>query len=114
MLRFRLVLVPFPFDDLNGNKVRTCICLTEPTSAYKHVIVAFITSQIDKADELSDLHILDSDADFPSTGLHTSSAIRLHRVATLPIHLFRRQLGTLPSSYHTQLHQKLKDLYQLE
>jgi mRNA interferase MazF len=114
MLKFRVALVPFPFDDLSGSKVRTCICLTEPTTAYQHVIVAFITSQISKANESSDLHILSSDAAFASTGLHTSSAIRLHRVATLPIHLFVRQLGTLPIHYHEELHLKLKDLFQLE
>jgi mRNA interferase MazF len=114
MLKFRIVLVPFPFDDLSGIKVRTCVCLSEPTGPYQHVVVAFITSQINKADEPSDLHILSSDAAFALTGLHTSSAIRLHRVATLPIHLFVRQLGTLPIDYHDELHLKLKDLLQLE
>ena len=114
MLKFRFVLVPFPFDDLSGSKVRTCVCLTEPTSTYNHVIVAFVTSNIGSANEPSDCRLMKSDADFALTGLHTNSAIRLHRVATLPMHLFIRQLGSLPISYHEELHQKLRDLFQLE
>ena len=114
MLKFKIVLVPFPFDDLSGSKVRTCICLTEPTTTYKHVIVAFITTQIANANESSDLHILRSDAAFALTGLHASSAIRLHRVATLPMHLFQRQLGILPIDYQEELNTKLKDLLQLD
>jgi mRNA interferase MazF len=26
----RVVLIPFPFDDLSGAKVRPAVCLTEP------------------------------------------------------------------------------------
>jgi mRNA interferase MazF len=114
MLKFKIVLVPFPFDDLSGSKVRTCICLTEPIGTYKHVIVAFITTQIAHATEPSDLHLLKSDTSFASTGLHASSAIRLHRVATLPMHLFQRQLGVLPIDYQEEFHTKLKDLLKLD
>lgn len=113
MLKYTIVLTPFPFDNLNGSKVRTCICLTEPTGTYKHVIVAFITTQIHNANEPSDLHLLNTDADFSKTGLHASSTIRLHRVATLPMSLFMRQLGTLPVSYQTNLDLKLRKLLDL-
>ena len=113
MLKYTSVLTPFPFDNLNGSKVRTCICLTEPTSPYKHVIVAFITTQINNANEISDLHIRNTDADFGQTGLRASSAIRLHCVATLPMSLFMRQLGILPVSYQTDLDLKLRQLLDL-
>jgi hypothetical protein len=54
-LKNTIVLVPFPLDDLSGSKVRPCICLTDAIGLYQHVIVAFITSQISKANEQSDL-----------------------------------------------------------
>ncbi len=31
MNKGKVVLVPFPFDDLSSTKVRPAVCLTEPT-----------------------------------------------------------------------------------
>jgi len=30
MIRGKVVLVPFPFDDFSGTKVRPTVCLTDP------------------------------------------------------------------------------------
>lgn len=30
MMKGKVVLVPFPFDDLSANKVRPAVCLTNP------------------------------------------------------------------------------------
>jgi mRNA interferase MazF len=46
MTKGKVVLVPFPFDDLSTTKVRPAVCLTHPIGPYRHVILAFITSQI--------------------------------------------------------------------
>jgi len=43
MTRGKVVLVPFPFDDFSGTKVRPAVCLTEPIGTHRHVILAFIT-----------------------------------------------------------------------
>lgn len=45
-MRNKVVLVPFPFDDLTGSKVRPAICLTEAAGPYRHVVLAFITSVV--------------------------------------------------------------------
>ena len=45
MTRSKIVLVPFPFDDLSATKVRPAVCLTEPIGPHRHVVLAFITSQ---------------------------------------------------------------------
>jgi mRNA interferase MazF len=45
MIRGKVVLVPFPFDDLSSTKVRPAVCLTNPIGPHRHVIVAFISSQ---------------------------------------------------------------------
>ena len=112
-MKYKFSLVPFPFDDKNTNKVRPCLCLTEPVGTNNLITVAFITSQIRNAHEPSDILLLKSDIYFAETGLRESSAIRLHKVASLPLHLFKRELGSLPSSYHEELDIKLKHLYQL-
>ena len=112
-MRNKIVLVPFPFDDLTGSKLRPALCLTNSIGTYNHVVVSFITSQVAKANEPSDLQIMATDAEFNRTGLKVDSSIRFHRLATIPISLIQRQLGILPVSYQTVLEQKLKTLFEL-
>lgn len=83
MLKNKVVLVPFPFDDLSGNKVRPAVCLTNESGPYGHKILAFITSRIPDT-------LLDSDIVFdiinPNTataGLKVSSTLQLHRLMTV-------------------------------
>ncbi len=112
-MKYDIVLVPFPFDDLSGTKVRPAVCLTDPMTGYNHLVIAFITSNIAIATEASDLIINSTDADFSMTGLRLSSAVRLHRLVTIPTRIIRRQLGVLPASYHADLEQKLRNLFDL-
>jgi mRNA interferase MazF len=37
-MKHKVVLVPFPFDDLSSTKVRPAVCLTEPVGQHKHVV----------------------------------------------------------------------------
>ena len=46
MTKYKVVLVPFPFDDLTSSKVRPAVCLSDPIGPYRHVILAFITSRV--------------------------------------------------------------------
>lgn len=45
MIKGKIFLVPFPFDDLSSTKVRPAIALTEPIGSFRHVVIAFISSQ---------------------------------------------------------------------
>ena len=45
MMKGKIVLVPFPFDDLSTTKVRPAVCLTDPVGPHCHVIIAFISSR---------------------------------------------------------------------
>ena len=112
-MKYDIVLVPFPFDDLSANKLRPAICLTDSITPYNHIVIAFITSQVAKATETSDITILNTDADFSLTGLKVSSAIRLHRLVTIDIAIIARRLGQLSSSFENQLKQKLTDVFDL-
>ena len=112
-MRYKIVLVPFPFDDLSGTKVRPAICLTNEISTYRHVVIAFITSQVSKANENTDIVLKIHDKNFNHTGLKVSSAIRLHRLITIPTNLILRQLGVLPSDYYLEISKKVKELFDL-
>ena len=112
-MKHKTVLVPFPFDDFTGIKVRPALCLTNKIGAYQHVVIAFITSQIGKATEPSNIPLLDTDTHFQITGLKVSSAIRLHRLVTVPTQIIKRQLGILPSDYHQNIEQQIRDLFEL-
>lgn len=48
--RFKIVLVPFPFDDLSSTKVRPAVCLTDAIGPHQHVVLAFITSRTLESD----------------------------------------------------------------
>jgi len=91
MRRGKVVLIPFPFDDLSATKVRPAVCLTDPIGPPYHVILAFITSRT--PDELldTDLVVNGTHADFASTGLRVSSTLRLHRLMTATTSLIQRE-----------------------
>ncbi len=93
--KYKVVLVPFPFDDLTSAKVRPAVCLTDPIGAHRHVVLAFITSRL--PDELLDSdYVIDSQqADFSATGLRIPSTLQLHRLLTLSTGIIQRELGQL-------------------
>jgi len=95
MTKAKIVLVPFPFDDLSATKVRPALCLTEPIGQYRHVILAFISSQIPATPFENEIIIRRDSPDFSLTGLKKDSVIGLHRLVTLNTSIFQRELGTL-------------------
>lgn len=113
MLLHKIVLLPFPFDDLSTSKVRPAICLTDRIGEHEHVVVAFITSKI-PADLLeTDLVIGSDHAEFSSCGLKVSSAVRLHRLMTISVNLIQRELGRLPSLLQAEAKTKIARLFSL-
>ena len=110
-LKNKVVLVPFPFDDLSSSKVRPAVCLTEPIGQYKHVVLAFITSRLSENPEASDVILQKDNEGFASTGLRVSSAIRLHRLMTVTTELIRRELGELSPKQQEEVNQKLHELF---
>src|SRR5437667_7498682 len=95
MTKRKVVLVPFPFDDLTANKVRPAVCLTDPIGSHRHVIMAFISSQVPETLTGTDVVLDPGRKDFAATGLRVASVLRLHRLVTLTTDLVVRQLGEL-------------------
>ena len=111
-MKHKIVLVPFPFDDLSSTKVRPAVCLTDKINPYGHVVLAFITSSVANPSN-SDLVVDSSAADFAVTGLKVSSTIRLHRLMTVSTTIIKRQLGRLSQKQSSDVEDRLRKLFEL-
>jgi mRNA interferase MazF len=107
MTKGKVVLVPFPFDDLSATKVRPALCLTNPMGKHSHIILAFITSQIPTNLLETDIVLDTSHPDFTASGLHKPSTIRLDHLMTVRKSLIQRELGTLSSDTQDKIAEKL-------
>ncbi|HVM47492.1 MAG TPA: type II toxin-antitoxin system PemK/MazF family toxin [Candidatus Acidoferrum sp.] len=113
MTKGKVVLVPFPFDDMTASKVRPAVCLTEPIGPHRHVVVAFVSSQVPLELAATDVVLEPKRPDFAATGLRVVSVLRLHRLVTLTTALIRRELGTLSQPWQAEVAQKLSALFGL-
>ena len=113
MSKGKVVLVPFPFDDLSTTKVRPAVCLTEPVGPQRHVILAFISSRIPEQLIESDLKIDQETENFAQTGLKVTSVLRLHRLMTVAQSFIRRELGSLPVEWLKEVELRLRHLFDL-
>lgn len=89
MIKGDIVLIPFPFTDLSGNKNRPGLILVIAPS---HVIVAFISTQTKWKNE-SDIFL------FPNkeNNLKKDSIIRLDKLASIDKDLILGRLGKISS-----------------
>ncbi|MCK4937425.1 MAG: type II toxin-antitoxin system PemK/MazF family toxin [Methanosarcinales archaeon] len=113
MMKGKIVLVPFPFDDLSTSKVRPAVCLTDPVGPHRHVIMAFISSRMSIDQLETDIILNSGHADFAMTGLRVTSTLRLHRMMTVTTALIRRELGELSPQMQNEVDNKLRKLFGL-
>lgn len=100
-----ILLIPFPFTDLTGQKNRPALVLITTDT---DITVAFITSQIRWQSE-HDLKLEPS----AENGLKVTSLVRLSKLATIDIELVIGRLGTLIQTDIQQLNKNLIKLLQL-
>lgn len=114
MTKGRIVLVPFPFDDMTASKVRPAVCLTDPIGPHRHVVVAFVSSQMPVNIAATDVVLDPQCQDFRATGLRVASVLRLHRLVTLTTALILRDMGKLSQAWQEEVDQKLALLFGLK
>ena len=90
MTRGTVILTPFPFTDLTGQKNRPAVVVSRSHRLGEDVIAAFISSVIRDRTE-TDLLVLKDHPDFGMTGLKSDSVIKLDKLATISR---RGDLGT--------------------
>ncbi len=111
MTRGKVVLVPFPFDDLATQKARPAVCLTEPLTAHRHIVLAFVTSRQPDEPLDTDVVVDPQDADFTNTGLQVRSIIRTHRLLTVASSTIKRELGSLSPSLQALVGDAIRRLF---
>lgn len=103
----KVVLIPFPFDDLSATKVRPAVCLTQPIGDYQHILLAFITSRVAANPLPTDIILDPSHPDFYLSGLAKPSTLRLHFLMTARVNLILRELGILSEVTQGDIYRRL-------
>jgi mRNA interferase MazF len=106
MNRGDIVLIPFPFTDLTGNKYRPALILIESED---DVTVCFITTQLKWQSEY-DIAVQPTELN----GLKKPSLIRLSKLATIDKDLIIGRLGVLDDQYQNMLNRNLIHLLKLK
>ena len=98
-----VVLVNFPFTDLQSSKVRPAVVLTQKGD---DVIIVGIFSKVPEHLQDSQIIIEEGEAAFKQTGLKKASVIKTEKIAVLHQSLIRKELGRLSP----ELMQKVKQI----
>jgi mRNA interferase MazF len=112
-MKYKIVLTSFPFDDLTGQKVRPALCLTNPIGTLRHVVLAYISSNVPTSLDQSDLLLEPGTSEYQASGLRVRSLIRLHRLITVTTSIIQRQLGSLTAPTEALVQQKLRTFLEL-
>jgi mRNA interferase MazF len=106
-----IVLVPFPFTDESGVKVRPAVVVAEVAIGRNQsdLILICITSNIGNL-KSHDLLLETCHPDFPLTRLRQNSAIRTHKILTLQRSTRMWRLGRLGESHRQELKKKILSL----
>ena len=103
-----VVLVPFPFSDLSGRKVRPAVIVSAQPQR-SELILAFITSVLtNRSARGAEVELLRSDPEFPATGLKGDSLIRLDKLVTLSRSVISHRLGTTASATQNKIASALR------
>ena len=105
MPKGNIVLIPFPYTDLSGNKLRPALILSETVL---DVTVSFITTQL-QWQESTDILL------HPTiiNGIKKISLIRLSKIATIDKVLIAGKIGIISKAQIIDLNQKLKVIFQI-
>ncbi len=80
MKRGTIVLTPYPFTDLSGQKVRPALVVSRSDRSGSDAVLAFITTYRGHTLLPTDMLIENSHPAFTQTGLKKSSVIKLDKV----------------------------------
>ncbi len=106
----QIALVPFPFTNLGGSKLRPVLLLCKASRHYDDWLVCMISSQLNQAEpELDEIMLPEhpEHSDFPASGLKLPSVLRLSRLAVLDGRLLIGALGTLSGARLHAIRQRL-------
>ena len=103
----QLALVPFPYTDLSGTKLRPVLMLRRASRLYDDWLIAMVSSQLNRAEPGLDEVIHPGDQDFGASGLKAPSVVRLSRLAVVDGGLLMGCLGAIADERLTRLRHRL-------
>ncbi|WP_455175391.1 type II toxin-antitoxin system PemK/MazF family toxin [Azospirillum largimobile] len=103
----QIALVPFPFTDLNGTKLRPVLLVRQASSRFDDWLVCMVSSQLRQAEPNLDEILAPDDPDFGATGLKVSSVLRLSRLAVIDGALFSGGIGEIGTERLDRLRHRL-------
>lgn len=101
-----IILVPFPFTDLSGSKLRPALVLVEEGD---DVVAAFISTILRERFK-SDYFVKKSE----KNSLKKDSLIKLNKLATLSHDLVKGKIGELSTDDLKEIDKKLIDLFKIK
>ena len=107
-----IILTPFPFTDLSGNKVRPALILGVQDKG-DDITVCFISSIIQNKIRKFDILVDQKDKTFKKTGLKTSSIIKTTKLATLDRAVVLGKIGELDAKNIQKVKKVLKTYFRL-
>jgi mRNA interferase MazF len=108
MRRGAVVLSPFPFTDLSGQKVRPALVVSHSDRPGSDCLLAFITTYAGGPLLTTDLLVASSHPDFTRTGLKRDSVVKLDKLVTVETSILLGELGELSASLLQQADEKLR------
>lgn len=106
MSKGRIVLIPFPFTDLSGQKVRPALVLH--VSRGDDCIVAFISSRVEERSPF-DVRMSASDVN----GLKVESVVKVDKLATLQKKIVIGELGVAEQPVRRAVDAALRKLFRM-
>lgn len=105
MPKGNIILIPFPFTDLSGNKLRPALILAESNL---DVTVSFVTTQL-QWQAPTDILLQPGS----QNGIKKTSLVRLSKIATIDRSLVVGIIGSINSAQVIELNVKLKLIFQI-
>ncbi len=101
----KIVLIPFPFTDLSGIKVRPAVIISNK-SIGDDIVVAFISTNTKKKGSYEILVKMNN-----QNGLKSDSTVVVSKIATLEKKTVLGEIGELSKNEMSQIKSRLKDLF---
>lgn len=115
MTQGTVILTPFPFTDLTGNKVRPALIVSSSARKGSDLIIAFISSVYNPhLLQPTDFPLTKDSTHFASSGLKTDSVIKMDKLATIDRRIIIGELGTLGEEVMKDVLNKLRIVFNLK
>ncbi len=110
---YKIAVVDFPcIDNRNEHKERPVLVLTKAIGGHHLLVVAYMTTQMQKRDE-TDILLESRKEYFKKTGLSKDSLIKLHKLTIVQFEDLKYTLGELSENFVPELHRKMMHLFQI-